>query len=99
MAFYESNSPHVRKPSKKVLTSHSEWRGFKSYTLDGVEYPTLSMKSIPAGYAEVDIEVDGRTYLMLAGHVAFSVSAKARGGKLDTVSPSPQWFLGPKNMK
>ncbi|KAI0738926.1 hypothetical protein C8Q80DRAFT_1275137 [Daedaleopsis nitida] len=98
MAFSESTASSVRKPGRGVLARQYPGR-FKSYTLDGVVYPTINMESIPAGYAEVDIVVDEMTYVMLAGHVAFSVSSKEQGGKLDTVSPSPQWFLGPKNLK
>ena len=55
--------------------------GFQ-YSLDGVPYPTVSMRDIPAGYAGVDVSIDDGTVIqckMVAGHVAAAAS----------VSPTP----------
>ena len=69
------------------------------YTLDGVEYPLINLYSIPVGYGEVDVEIGSPTRdrapgVLLAGHIAYTASAKEMGARrLDTVSPSPQWFV------
>ncbi|KAI0738923.1 hypothetical protein C8Q80DRAFT_1275134 [Daedaleopsis nitida] len=77
--------------------------GCDKYTLDGVEYFTLSMEDIPAGYAEVDVSLFDSGVetkcMMIAGHVGFSVSSKVPGGVLDTVSPAPHWFMCPKRRR
>ena len=55
------------------------------------------MDDIPPGYAEVDLILEQSCsetpYMLVAGHVAYAASAKEPGGKIDTVSPSPQWFV------
>ena len=63
------------------------------YTLDGVGYFTIDATDIPAGYSEVDMTVAGRNCIMIAGHVAYALSAKVPGGLLDMLSPSAHWFL------
>ena len=67
--------------------------------LDGVEYFTIDGRDIPAGYSEVDVSVDGRSCSMIAGHVAYALSAKVPGGQLDTLSPAPHWFIVEKQKK
>lgn len=71
--------------------------GAASYTLDGIPYPTVQFKDIPAGYCEVDVIVDDAEQLfpctMIAGHVASVATAKDPGGPLDTLAPAPQWFI------
>ncbi len=66
--------------------------------MDGVEYFTLDISGIPAGFCEVEVVIDddGMQYPhnMIAGHVAFSFSSKdGARGQLDTVSPSAHWFM------
>ena len=65
--------------------------------LDGVSYFTLPFENIPDGYGEVDVMIDddGKEIpcMMVAGNLAFSVTESTPGGKLDTVSPSPQWYM------
>ncbi|KAI0760356.1 hypothetical protein C8Q74DRAFT_1295634 [Fomes fomentarius] len=76
----------------------SKYGQCESYTLDGVEYFTLDVSGIPAGFCEVEVVIDddGMQYphTMIAGHVAFSFSSKdGARGQLDTVSPSAHWFM------
>ena len=67
------------------------------YMLDGISYFTIRFTDIPAGYGEVDVTIndDGieRSCSMVAGNLAFSVMESTTGGKLDTISPSPQWYM------
>ncbi|KAI0760349.1 hypothetical protein C8Q74DRAFT_1295615 [Fomes fomentarius] len=88
----------VEVASEQVMPSKY---GQCDYTLDGVEYFTLDVSGIPAGYCEVEVVIndDGVPYphTMIAGHVAFSFSSKdGARGHLDTVSPSAHWFMYPK---
>ncbi|KAI0356037.1 hypothetical protein OH77DRAFT_1589515 [Trametes cingulata] len=68
-----------------------------AYTLDGIRYPTIDMREVPAGYCEVDVIVDdnGIVYdcMMVAGHVAVAATASEPGGAPDTLAPAPQWFI------
>ncbi|KAH9899269.1 hypothetical protein C8Q73DRAFT_313059 [Cubamyces lactineus] len=81
--------------SGSVLERHTSWNW--TYTLDGVSYFTMPFESIPEGYGEVDVTIDddGKEVpcLMVAGNLAFSVTESTPGGKLDIVSPSPQWYM------
>ncbi|KAI0325948.1 hypothetical protein GY45DRAFT_1329621 [Cubamyces sp. BRFM 1775] len=81
--------------SGSVLERHESWDW--RYTLDGVSYFTIRFDDIPDGYGEVDVTIDddGKEIpcLMVAGNLAFSVTESTPGGKLDTVSPSPQWYM------
>ena len=71
--------------------------GGHAYTLDGVEYFIVNPDNVPLGYGEVNVTIldDNLEILcmMVAGHVALKASASVKKGKLDTVSPSPQWFM------
>ncbi|KDQ07441.1 hypothetical protein BOTBODRAFT_180718 [Botryobasidium botryosum FD-172 SS1] len=66
-------------------------------TLDGVIYPRVDTGDIPPGYCEVDVLLDDNgdefRCLMVAGHVAMKGTAAQKDGPLDTVRPSPQWFM------
>ncbi|RPD59688.1 hypothetical protein L227DRAFT_576102 [Lentinus tigrinus ALCF2SS1-6] len=62
-------------------------------TSDGVEYFTIDGQDIPPGYSEVDVTVDDRNCIMIAGHVAYALSAKVPGGQLNTLCPAAHWFL------
>ena len=61
----------------------------------------MDVADIPSGYGEVDFTIRDGTHdipcKLIAGHVAFKASSSVKGGnlppKLDTISPSPQWFL------
>ncbi|KAI0356038.1 hypothetical protein OH77DRAFT_1520601 [Trametes cingulata] len=71
--------------------------GSAAYTLDGIRYPTIDIRDVPAGYCEVDVIVDdnGIVYdcMMVAGHVAVAATASEPGGAPDTLAPAPQWFI------
>ncbi|KAI0325323.1 hypothetical protein GY45DRAFT_1261031 [Cubamyces sp. BRFM 1775] len=96
-----SNDAALRAAERStVLGSLLEVDGSRrkpQYTLDGISYFTIDVRSIPAGYCEVDVTVidNGRTVdcMMVSGHVAVEASASTVGGQLDTLAPAPQWFL------
>ncbi|KAI0654379.1 hypothetical protein C8Q70DRAFT_1058475 [Cubamyces menziesii] len=92
----DANATDDAQPgSGSVLERHASWDW--KYTLDGVSYFTLPFERIPDGYGEVDVMIDddGKEIpcMMVAGNLAFSVTESTPGGKLDTVSPSPQWYM------
>ncbi|KDQ07442.1 hypothetical protein BOTBODRAFT_180719 [Botryobasidium botryosum FD-172 SS1] len=66
-------------------------------TLDGVTYPVIDSSDIPPAYCEVDVLLNdhGEEFrcLMVAGHVAMKSTAGQKGGPLDTIQPSPEWFM------
>ncbi|KAH9899270.1 hypothetical protein C8Q73DRAFT_787173 [Cubamyces lactineus] len=70
-----------------------DWR----CTPDGVSYFSILFEDIPDGYGEVDVTIDDGgneiPCLMIAGNLAFSVTESTPGGTLDTISPSPQWYM------
>ena len=70
-----------------------EWQ----YTLDDVKYPVIQFGDVPAGYCEVDVTLDDDGIItesvMLAGHVAYSVSSMDNTGRLDTIQPASHWFM------
>ncbi|KAH6915754.1 hypothetical protein BKA70DRAFT_469420 [Coprinopsis sp. MPI-PUGE-AT-0042] len=61
--------------------------------LDGATYAIMESNTIPAGYCEVDVDLDdnGEHFdcVMVSGHMA----RLTRGKKSDTLSPFPTWFM------
>ncbi|CDO68660.1 hypothetical protein BN946_scf184790.g9 [Trametes cinnabarina] len=73
------------------------FRSRREYMLDGVQYFTIRVQDIPAGYCEVDVTVnDNGVRLdcnMIAGHVASKVLRSEPDGEKNTLTPSAQWFI------
>jgi len=71
----------------KRLGPNSGW------VLDGVAFATINIGEVPAGLAEVDVELvenEERTEcMMVAGHVAYQAIGERKKG----IRPLPGWFM------
>ncbi|RDX44374.1 hypothetical protein OH76DRAFT_1096705 [Lentinus brumalis] len=99
-ALSDITSPRSPRP----VTDEMDWRAKEEsfqlgrrYLLDGVSYPPLSVSQIAEGFCEVDVLLDdnGVEYecMMVAGHVAMSMSSSGKGQQNDTLSPASHWFM------
>ena len=73
-----------------------------SFTLDGIQYHTITTGKIPPGYAEVDVKLNdnGQEFdtVLVAGLVGSRVSSSgdtrlSATGKRDTMRPVPGWWM------
>ncbi|KAI1783968.1 hypothetical protein LXA43DRAFT_930733 [Ganoderma leucocontextum] len=92
------NTNSTSKPSEgSVMVKGPRGYDNPTYTLDGVPFFVIPVGCIPPGYCEVDVTVNDNGHkldcMMVAGHVAFSGSSAVGSDKIDTVSPSAQWFI------
>ncbi|KAF9151121.1 hypothetical protein BGX20_005497, partial [Mortierella sp. AD010] len=70
--------------------------------LDGASYHRIHTGSIPHGYAEVNVVINGRRIeipsMMVAGHVGAQISSSenkelSSTGERDTVQPASGWWI------
>ncbi|KAH6910033.1 hypothetical protein BKA70DRAFT_1425069 [Coprinopsis sp. MPI-PUGE-AT-0042] len=71
---------------------HTPW-GAYHLQLDSAQYGILDTKKIPAGYCEVDVELDDNGSLFDCMMVSGLVGQHIGGDEGDTVSPVPAWFM------
>ena len=68
-------------------------RSHSGLVLDGVLFKTVKIEDVPAGLAEVDVDLNDNGQplecVMVAGHVAY----QAIGELKDGVRPLPGWFM------
>ncbi|KAH8101742.1 hypothetical protein BXZ70DRAFT_891081, partial [Cristinia sonorae] len=61
--------------------------------LDGVHYHYIDSAKVPAGYCEVDVELNDNGELFDCAMVSGHLATKVEGDKKDTVRPLPGWFM------
>ncbi|KAF7342975.1 hypothetical protein MVEN_01727600 [Mycena venus] len=101
------------RPQSRAPESMSSRRFWSSYTrplqetrphltLDGTEYPVVSLNAVPSGYGEVDVKVVENTMeypcVIVAGLVGMGFSSSrdlsvSKSGKNDTVRPVLAWWM------
>ncbi|KAF8199358.1 hypothetical protein K438DRAFT_1823464 [Mycena galopus ATCC 62051] len=100
---------NIQRPQSRAPESMSSRRFWSSYTrplqesrphltLGRTEYPVIKESEVPAGYAEVDVVVDDRPCVIVAGLVGMGFSSSrdlsvSQTGKNDTVRPVLAWWI------